>query len=158
MPIITVRPATPADLAVIADYNTRLAAETEDKQLDPATITAGVRAALAKPDACRYFIAESDGQIAGQAMVTFEWTDWRNGWFWWFQSVYVDHRFRRLGVFRALHEHIRTRAMSTEGVRGLRLYVDAHNTRAQSTYAALGMHPSGHLVFEEDWSNGSAPA
>ena len=147
---IRIRPATPADLDVVVDFNKRLASETENKTLRDAEIVPGVRRALTEPGICHYFVAEVDGRIAGQAMVTFEWSDWRNGWLWWFQSVYVAQPYRRLGIFRALYAHIRATAQADPDVCGLRLYVEKDNRRAQQTYASLGMHPSGHVVFEED--------
>ena len=148
---LAVRSATPADLAVIVDFNTRLASETEHKRLDPATIERGVARALAS-DLCRYFVAELNGQVIGQAMVTYELTDWRDGVLWWFQSVYVAESHRGSGVFKALFQHIAAAAQADPEVRGLRLYVEHENHRAQKVYQQLGMKPSGHLVYERDWS------
>ncbi len=111
----------------------------------------GVRAAIAEPDRLRYWIAERDSTIAGQAAVTREWSDWRNGWIWWLQSVYVDEPHRSAGVFRALYHQIRSEALSLPDVIGLRLYVEHANHRAQSVYARLGMSPGGYEVFEEFW-------
>jgi GNAT superfamily N-acetyltransferase len=149
---LSVRPATLADLPTIVDFNCRLAWETEHKRLDLETITRGVRRALTQPEMCRYFVAETAGQIAGQAMVTFELTDWRDGVLWWFQSVYVAEAVRGEGVFRRLFEHILSLAQADPDVRGLRLYVERDNARAQRVYELLGMQPSGHVVFERDWS------
>jgi GNAT superfamily N-acetyltransferase len=149
---ITIRRATLDDSAHIVSFNTALAAESEGKTLDDRTVTDGVREALADPARSFYFIAEIDGAVVGQTMVTFEWSDWRNGFFWWIQSVYVDSRFRRRGVFRALHEHVRREARSRPDVCGLRLYVHHDNHRAMKTYAQLGMPKSDYLMCEEDWS------
>ena len=100
----TIRHAGPDDLPIIVEFNRRLAIETESKVLDPSILEAGVAAALADPDRLRYWLAECDGMPhpVGQAAVTREWSDWRNGWIWWFQSVYVDGPFRGRGIFRAL--------------------------------------------------------
>jgi len=149
---ITIRRATFDDADRIVDFNTALAAETEGKTLDPRTIAAGVREALADPSRSLYFFAELEGEVIGQTMVTFEWSDWRNGFFWWIQSVYVDSRFRRRGVFRALHDHVRREARSRPNVCGLRLYVHHDNHRAMKTYAQLGMPQTEYLLCEEDWS------
>lgn len=149
---ITVRRATLADAAYIVAFNTALAAESEGKTLDARTIAAGVRQALADPARSLYFVAEIDGEVVGQTMVTYEWSDWRNGFFWWIQSVYVDSRFRRRGVFRALHEHVRREARSRPDVCGLRLYVHHDNHRAMKTYAQLGMTQCDYHMCEEDWS------
>ena len=147
-----IRDASIDDVRTIVDFNCLLAIETEHLQLDLATLTFGVEQALAQPTLCRYFLAELGGEIVGQTMITFEWSDWRNGVFWWIQSVYVDHRFRGNGVFRALHDHIRTLAHAAPNVCGLRLYVEQNNHAAIATYRRLGMTPTGHLLYEEDWS------
>ncbi len=152
---ITIRRATVADADRIVAFNTALAAETESKALDDRTLTLGVRAALADPTRSLYFVAEIDGEVVGQTMVTFEWSDWRNAFFWWIQSVYVDSRFRRRGVFRALHEHVRREARIRPGVCGLRLYVHHDNHRAMKTYAQLGMMQCDYFMCEEDWSAAS---
>jgi GNAT superfamily N-acetyltransferase len=149
---LSVRTATLADLPTIVDFNCRLAEETEHKRLDLETITRGVRRALAQPGLCRYWVAESGGQIIGQSMITVELTDWRDGVLWWFQSVYVAEPHRGSGVFRALFEHIANAAQADPEVRGLRLYVEHENVRAQKVYEQLGMKPSGHVVYEQDWS------
>jgi GNAT superfamily N-acetyltransferase len=156
-PATHIREAVLGDAEVIIEFNRRLAAETEDKALDPERLANGVRAALSSADWCLYFVAEADGQVVGQTMVTFEWSDWRNGWFWWIQSVYVHPEFRRRGIFRALHDHVRKRARSRGDTCGIRLYVEHENHAAQQTYRDLGMVPSGHLVFEEDWSSDDSP-
>ena len=148
----TVRDATLDDLPTIVDFNCRLAEETEHKRLDRETITRGVRRALTEPNLCRYFVAEMDGRVIGQAMITLELTDWRDGVLWWFQSVYVQADHRGGGVFRALFEHIGRTARNEPDVRGLRLYVERDNQRAQRVYEQLGLKPSGHLVYELDWS------
>lgn len=149
---IRVRPATPADVARIVDFNLALALETEHKRLDPELVTSGVARGMSRPELCAYFMAEFDGRVVGQTMITYEWSDWRDGLLWWIQSVYVDAEHRRLGVFRALFRHIEHAARNHPDARGLRLYVERENTRAQQTYAALGMKPSGHFLLELDWS------
>lgn len=151
-PALSIRYARLDDLATIVDFNCRLAEETEHKRLDLETITRGVRRALAQPGLCRYWVAESGGQIIGQSMITVELTDWRDGVLWWFQSVYVAEPHRGQGVFRALFEHIAAAAKAEPDVRGLRLYVERENTRAQRVYEQMGLAPSGHLVYERDWS------
>jgi len=149
---ITVRDATPDDLDVIVDFSTRLADETEGKQLDHAVLTKGVTTALAEPDRLRFWVAERQGRILAQTAITREWSDWRNGWVWWLQSVYVAQDVRGLGVFRKLYAHIRDAARSEPDVIGLRLYVEQENARAQATYQSLGMEPGGYHVYEELWT------
>lgn len=150
-PAITIRPAQAADLETVVEFNRRLALETESKELPLPTLRAGVAAALADPHKARYFMAEVDGEIAGQLMLTREWSDWRNGDIWWIQSVYVAHDFRRCGVFTALYRHVEQLARTQPDVAGLRLYVEAHNYAAQQVYMALGMKPAGYHVLESLW-------
>jgi GNAT superfamily N-acetyltransferase len=144
----TLRQATPDDRAVIAEFNRRLALESEHKALDMAKLLPGVAAVLADPARGVYFVAEQGGEVVGQLLITTEWSDWRNGWFWWIQSVYVREEFRRQGVFRLLYEHVGQQARARGDVVGLRLYVERENHRAQTTYDRLGMGPTGYLVLE----------
>jgi GNAT superfamily N-acetyltransferase len=151
-PALQIRDAGPDDTQTIAVFNIAMAWETERKRLDPATAERGVRDGLADPNRCRYFVAERHGELVGQAMITFEWSDWRAATFWWLQSVYVHPDHRGHGVFTALFRHIRDAAQQTPGVCGLRLYVERDNHRAKRAYERLGMHPTPHELFEIDWS------
>jgi GNAT superfamily N-acetyltransferase len=148
-----IRQARPCDLSIIAEFNRCLALETESKVLDPAILQAGVACALADPERLRYFLAEVAGepQPVGQAAITTEWSDWRNGWVWWLQSVYVALPFRGKGIFRDLYRHVRDQARSRPDVIGLRLYVEDSNHPAHRTYQALGMKPGGYSVYEDLW-------
>jgi ribosomal protein S18 acetylase RimI-like enzyme len=154
---ITVRPAVAADADFLAHGNAAMALETEHKRLEPALVGAGVRAALADPAKGLYFIAERDGTRVGQLMFTREWSDWRNGDFWWIQSVYVLPQARRSGVFRALFHHIEQLAAQDPGVCGIRLYVERENVRAQATYRHCGLDDAGYVVMEVDYTR-AAPA
>ena len=127
-----------------------LALESEHRHLDPVVLAAGVATALADPDRAHYILAEEAGEVVGQVMLTREWSDWRNGWIWWLQSVYVRADFRRRGVFRLLFEHVEERIGRDPTVLGLRLYVEHENKVAQETYAHLGMDESGLLGAGED--------
>ncbi len=150
---ITIRRATPADEQIVAANNAAMAFETENKELDRETITSGVRRVLSDPARGVYYLAECDGKVVGQLLITLEWTDWRDGWFWWIQSVYVAPGARRRGVYRALHEHVETAARQEEDVRGIRLYADNDNTSAQRVYEQMGMVRAHYTMFETDWSN-----
>jgi ribosomal protein S18 acetylase RimI-like enzyme len=145
---LTIRRATPADAPVIVEFNRLLAEESEGKALDLAILTPGVRAALADERKAFYFVAEDGDDIVGQTMLTFEWSDWRNGWIWWIQSVYVRQAARKRGVFRALYEHILQAARDDPEVIGIRLYVEEENVAAQQTYQRLGMDRTGYFVLE----------
>ncbi len=145
---LELRPATIDDLDIIADFNCRLASETEDITLKPEIIQAGVKRILEDANLGFYTLACVKGEVVGQAMITFEWSDWRNGMIWWYQSVYVSQDFRRQGVFKALSDSIGEQAKNDPDVVGLRLYVEHENERAKSTYRALGIVDSGYEVME----------
>jgi ribosomal protein S18 acetylase RimI-like enzyme len=144
---ITIRRAILDDLDVIVNFGADMARETEDKNLDRATLTSGVRAALIDEAKGLYLVAEAEGDVVGVLMVTYEWSDWRNGHYWWIQSVYVHPNWRRRGVFRALFQHVHQLAKANN-VKGLRLYVERANAVAKATYEGMGMAPSDYLIFE----------
>jgi ribosomal protein S18 acetylase RimI-like enzyme len=146
-----VRDALPADAGHITRFNVALAQESEGKALDETVLRRGVERALARPALCRYFMAEIDREVVGQTMLTYEWSDWRDGVIWWIQSVYVLPEARRRGVFRALFDHIERLSRETPDVAALRLYVERDNERARRTYATLGMEQTGYLVYERGY-------
>ena len=157
---LRIRPATASDAGLLAQWAQAMALETEHKQLDAATVHAGVVAGIADPARARYFIAMQDASLAGREtignavgtlMLTQEWSDWRNGDWWWIQSVYVAPEHRRRGVFAALYRHVEARARATAGVVGLRLYVEKANAAAQRSYAALGMRDAGYAMYEQEF-------
>lgn len=156
-----IRAATPDDVPLLAQWAQAMAWETEHKRLDPDTVRAGVAAGVADPARARYFVAMQDAPVAGHEtlgiavgtlMLTSEWSDWRNGDWWWIQSVYVPEDHRRRGVFAALYRHVEAQARATAGVIGLRLYVERGNAAAQRTYAALGMQDAGYDIFEQPFA------
>lgn len=149
--MLTIRLAEPSDLAFIVAANQRLAEETEGLHLDDETLRGGVSALLEGRVPGRYWVADLDGTVVGQTMVTFEWSDWRNRMVWWIQSVYVMPQARTFGVFRGLYDHVRAEAQAANAG-GLRLYVDTRNTRAQAVYTALGMNGDHYRVFEDMFS------
>jgi GNAT superfamily N-acetyltransferase len=144
---LDVRLATPADAETIADFNIRLAHESESLALDPPTVAAGVAALLADRAKGVYLLAEEAGAPVGQLMLTVEWSDWRNGPIYWLQSVYVRSDRRGAGVFRALWDRA-VELVRESGGRGIRLYVDRDNHAAQEVYRRVGMAPSHYLVYE----------
>ncbi len=152
MPEITIRPATLEDLEFLVAGNAALALESEARTLDLDTLRAGIRALF--DDATRgfYLIADYDGRPAGQMMITYEWSDWRNANFWWIQSVYTLPEFRRRGVFATLYSHIEAQSRQRQDVCGLRLYVESHNHRAQSVYHRCGLRQAVYQMFELDHS------
>ena len=146
---IQVRKAVVDDWEVIARFNRAMAMETEKKELPLPIITGGVQAVFRNPGYGFYVVAEIENDIAGCLMVTPEWSDWRNGVFWWIQSVYVKPEFRNKGVYRSLYEFVKTTAKENSEVCGFRLYVEKENHRAQKTYRALGMEETDYRLYEE---------
>lgn len=142
-----IRRAAPEDAGAIADWNIAMAWETEQKRLDADTIERGVRAVFEEPRRGFYLVAELDGIAVGCLLVTYEWSDWRCGDFWWVQSVYVAPEARRSGVFRGMYAHVKAMAEGAGAV-GLRLYVELENERAQATYAGLGMERCHYYMYE----------
>ena len=148
---ISIRQATLADAADIAQFNINMAWETEEKKLNHQKINSGVRSLLKSPEYGFYIVAEINSNIIASLMVTKEWSDWRDGLFWWIQSVYVTPDFRRQGVYRSMYQFIKKLARSHPEVCGCRLYVEKDNSVAQSTYGALGMAETHYKLFEEEF-------
>src|ERR1043166_4232282 len=134
------RGAQPSDRDVIVDFQVAMARETEEVTLDREVCTRGVAAVLDQVSLGRYYVAESGGRVVASLLLTYEWSDWRNGMVWWIQSVYVIPEMRGQRVYAGLYEHVKGLAAGEESVRGIRLYVDRRNTRAQHVYTRLGMN------------------
>lgn len=148
--VMQIRDGIPTDSPTLVEFNARMALETEGKVLDRATLTRGVERVLRDRTLGRYFVVERDvtgrgapsatsRELVGCLMITLEWSDWRDGHFWWIQSVYVRDDVRGHGVYSSLHQHVVDEAKRAGNVVGVRLYVEPHNTRAQRTYEKLGM-------------------
>jgi GNAT superfamily N-acetyltransferase len=146
---LTIRPAEWSDLDFLIKGNAALAWESEGKALSQDRLRAGVEAVLQDQDKGEYFVAEVSRQVVGQVLITREWSDWRNGWFWWIQSVYVTPAMRSKGVYRCLHNHIVERARQAGNVVGMRLYVESNNHRAQRVYERCGMQFAQYQVMEQ---------
>ncbi len=146
-----IRKATGRDAAVVTEFNALIAEETEHRSLDRKILLRGVKGVLSNRQKGIYFVAEVGGTVVGQLLITYEWSDWRNGNFWWIQSVYVRKEFREQGIFRALYSHVETLAKKNKRVCGLRLYVERQNERAQKTYENMGMKRAVYEMFEKDF-------
>ena len=147
---ITVRLGTTADAPFVVQCNMQLARETENLSLDIGNVRRGVDAVLTDHAKGFYLIAEIDGRLAGQLLITYEWSDWRNGMFWWIQSVYTVPELRHRGVFQALYSEVERLARQAGTVCGLRLYVAATNVEAQKIYGLCKLHQTDYLLFERD--------
>jgi GNAT superfamily N-acetyltransferase len=148
---IIIRPAVRGDAETIARFNSAMAEETEHIRLDADRLLRGVLGLFDAPSLGRYGVAEVDGIIAGQMMITYEWSDWRNGVFWWIQSVYVLPEYRARGIYRALYEKTVDDAKKAGNVCGLRLYVEKENRTAHSVYEKLGMALTAYDMYEVDF-------
>ena len=142
------RDATPSDVPIVADFQLAMALETEDLQLHLPTTLKGVQAVIGNRSLGRYVLAEKDGRVVGSLLITLEWSDWRNGEYWWIQSVFVVPEARGCGVFKGLYAHVKALAEADPAVRGLRLYVDRCNEAAQQVYTKLGMNGDHYQVYE----------
>lgn len=146
---MTIRRATIEDALSLSEFNQKMAFETEAITLIPEVIDAGVTAMISNPQMGFYLVAEEADEIQASLMVTTEWSDWRNGLFWWIQSVYVKPDFRRKGLYRLLYQRVKSLAETETGVCGFRLYVEHDNKVAQNTYQSLGMQETDYKLFEE---------
>ncbi len=146
---LSIRVAEGRDSQALIRFNIAMALETEHKKLDSAIVAEGVRTLLENPQHGFYVVAETAGQIVGSLMVTYEWSDWRCGLFWWIQSVYVRPDYRRQGVFSRLYQFLKDRASRDTNVCGFRLYVQRSNRAAQDTYDDVGMKETSYRVYEE---------
>ncbi len=145
---IAIRPAGPGDAETLVDFNAAMALETEKLALDRERLARGVAALLADPERGRYWVLEEEGRVAAALMLTTEWSDWRDGFFWWIQSVYVRPESRRRGHYRRLHDHVLSLAQRDASVCGLRLYVERENHSARATYRGLGMSETAYRLYE----------
>jgi len=144
----TYREARLNDLERIVDFQLAMAQETEQIQLDRQVCTLGVQAVLQDEKLGRYYVGEVDNAVVASTLITYEWSDWRNGVVWWIQSVYVLPDGRKQGIYAGLYRHVQSLARADENVRGIRLYVDRRNELAQQVYARLGMNGDHYQVFE----------
>ncbi|MGH7217785.1 MAG: GNAT family N-acetyltransferase [Nitrospiraceae bacterium] len=152
---MNVRLATPEDAAMIESFSAAMALETEGRRLDPERLHDGTIALLESPDRGFFMVAElensGDHRLLGQLMITYEWSEWRNGAFWWIQSVYVDPAWRRKGVYRRLHDTVVAIGKADTTMCGIRLYVARDNQTAQTVYRRVGLTPSKYDVYEDDF-------
>ena len=148
---VTIRIGEERDAPAIADFNIAMAKETEGKELDPQRVASGVRRLIANPQFGFYLVAKERDRVVGCLMITMEWSDWRDGFFWWVQSVYVHERYRRQGIYRKLYEYAKSLAVKRGSVCGTRLYVERENISARRTYENLGMLETRYKLYEEEF-------
>jgi len=146
--MIHIRRAEVSDINIIADFQCKLAFETEDLSLEIDIVRQGLQALFSDPSKGQYFVAEYEGRVIACHLITYEWSEWRNGNVWWIQSVYVEKNFRGQHIFKRMYERLQQLAEADNKVLGLRLYVDKKNVKAQQVYNHLGMNGEHYTVFE----------
>ena len=147
--LASIRMAEERDIDVLTHFNQCIARETEGIELIKEQLAAGIRRLISDPSKGFYIVYEIESRVVGCLMITKEWSDWRNGDFWWIQSVYVDKDFRRKGIYRSMYAYVQQLAELLPEVCGFRLYVEQHNQQAQATYQGLGMQKTHYLLFEQ---------
>ena len=145
-----IRIAAPEDVDSLVEFNQAMALETEGKHLDDAILRRGVSAVFADQSKGFYVVADEGGRIDGGLLVTYEWSDWRDKWFWWIQSVFIRPEARGHKMYTKLYDFIKARADESGNVCGFRLYVESTNSRAQRVYERVGMQASHYLMYEEE--------
>ena len=146
---MNIRLAIEKDAPELVEFNQAMALETEGKHLDSQVLKSGVEAVFQNEKKGFYVVTEAEGKIVGGLMVTFEWSDWRNSWFWWIQSVYILPDYRGRSIYRLMYEFVKNKANQEKNVCGFRLYVEKENVNAQKVYEKLGMESSHYLMYEE---------
>ena len=144
-----IRLADSADVQALVEFNQAMALETEGKHLDGEILQRGVEAVFEDDKKGFYVVTDDNGEIVGGLMVTYEWSDWRNAWFWWIQSVYIRPEARGKRIYSRMYEFVKRLAAETDDVCGFRLYVETDNAHAQHVYESVGMHASHYLMYEE---------
>lgn len=145
---IIIREARESDLNFLVGSMLKMAKETEDLDLSAEVLEPGIKNGLLDPLKAKYYIAEIDNNYAGTLMITKEWSDWRNAWVLWIQSVYTVMEYRKMGIYNSLYQHIKTLVKTNKEYCGIRLYVDKTNTPAQKVYTKLGMNGDHYQFFE----------
>lgn len=145
---ILIRPGLLFDIDIIADFQVKMAWETEELKLNSTTVGKGVTAVFDDPAKGKYWLAEKQGEVIGCLLTVPEWSDWRNGTVLWIHSVYVKPENRKSGVYKKLYQHLKQMVEEASDLRGLRLYVDKSNMNAQKVYETLGMSGEHYHLYE----------
>lgn len=146
---IIIRKATKLDYETIVECQIKMALETESLVLDKNIVTKGVGEIINESPLGYYLIAEDNFKnILGVMMVLYEWSDWRNGKVLWIHSLYVKPEYRNLGVFKTFYLHLKNILTTSAEYKGIRLYVEKNNIKAQQAYQSVGMSNEHYELFE----------
>ena len=146
--MIEVRYATREDIPYIIEFQKQMAIETEDLTLNDKKISKGVEAVFDDPGKGFYIVSTNNSQVVSSMLITAEWSDWRNGYFLWIQSLYVIPSFRKQGIFRKMYHYVKQSVIESETYLGLRLYVEKNNKSAMDVYTNVGMQGSQYKMYE----------
>lgn len=142
------RKGNKADAATIASFQVEMAWETEALELDYDTVLKGVNKVLDEPNRGYYWLAEADNEVIASLLVLFEWSDWRNGDVLWIHSLFVKPAFRGKKVLKKMYEALKAVVNESEQYKGIRLYVEKTNVKAQKVYDAIGMTREHYDLYE----------
>jgi GNAT superfamily N-acetyltransferase len=131
----------------ITENNILMAKETENKELVYKIVKKGVEEVLKNPDKGRYYLCIEKDKVLGQLMITYEWSDWRNCFFYWIQSVFTIPEQRGKGIFKELFKYVLEKVKKEKGC-GIRLYVEKNNKIARKVYETLKMSETDYLFYE----------
>lgn len=145
---LIVRPGVAGDATVLEDFQKKMALETEGLSLSADDVKKGVQRVFSDPPIARYYVAEWNGQVIGCLLICYEWSEWRNGTILWIESVYIDPEFRGRGVYKKMYFTIQQMVKEDDGLKGIRLYVEKSNKKAQQVYKKLGMNDDHYLLYE----------
>ena len=144
-----IRRARPEETPALVAMIQAMALESENRQLAPQTLQAGVAAVFENPALGTYWLVLNEGAPVGCTLMTVEWSDWNNAPYWWIQSLYVLPELRGQGLFQQLLAHLEAEAKAS-GVCEIRLYVERNNARAIRAYEKAGFEGDFYLCMTKD--------
>jgi len=136
------------DIPVLVGFQQKLAMESEGIMLEKSIVKEGITAVINDNHKGKYYKIQSGNTVIGCMMNTLEWSDWRNGYFIYIQSLYILPEYRRQGAFQAMFDFLKLKFQESGFYVGIRLYVDKSNKIAREVYKRLGMDESHYRFFE----------
>jgi ribosomal protein S18 acetylase RimI-like enzyme len=142
-----IREARNSDFDVLVEFTIQEATETEEVHPDSQAVAVGVGAGLDGSTPTTYWVAESDdGTVAGSISIVTEWSNFRGGYYWWVQSLYITPEHRGKGLAERLLAFVTKRAREN-GAIDLRLYVLHANQRAIAAYRQSGFEIAPYTIM-----------